>query len=282
MPITPQELTANLGELPPLPKVAVLVFRISSDPDASMDELRRVISTDLALTAQILRIANSPMFGMMREVRTLSQAIMTLGFATIKSVVIAASTKTLYSLGNAGFQEKLLWEHSLTTALAARVYAKVLHFPRAEECFLGGLLHDIGKSVMGMKFPDRYGKLLRSAYDETGDLVEMERESFGFDHTLVGEVLLRSWNLADSLEQAVRWHHEPVLGPEREHKLTALVALGNVLALEQKIGVGGPEHLAEATRQALQILGLDAAALESHREEVLATLALDKSLISDF
>jgi len=282
MPITPQELIANLGDLPPLPQVAVQVLRIAADPDASTDELRRVISTDLALTAQILKIANSAMFGMMREVRTLTQAIMTLGFSTIKSVVIASSAKNLYSRGNAGLQERLMWEHALTAALAGRAYGKNLRFPRAEECFLGGLLHDIGRSVMGVKFPDRYGILVRSAYNDGTDLTELELETFGFDHAMVGEALLHSWNLAYSLEQAVRWHHEPAHAPEEERPLTALVALGNVLALEQKIGVGRPEHLTEATRQALEILGLESNDLEGHREAVLATLELDKSLITDF
>jgi len=282
MPITPQELIANLGDLPPLPQVAVQVLRIAADPDASTDELRRVIATDLALTAQILKIANSAMFGMMREVRTLTQAIMTLGFSTIKSVVIASSAKNLYSRGNAGLQERLMWEHALTAALAARVYGKTLRFPRAEECFLGGLLHDIGKCVMGLKFPDRYGILVRSAYNDGGDLMEMELETFGFDHTMVGEALLHSWNLSASLEKVVRWHHEPESAPAEERTLTSLVALGNLLALEQKIGVGRPEHLARATGQALRILELDTASLESHREAVLASLELDKSLITDF
>src|SRR5664279_4892583 len=122
MPITPQELIANLGDLPPLPQVASQVLRVSADPDADAEDLRKVISMDQALTSQILKISNSAMFGMMREVRTLTQAIMTLGFSTIKSVVIASSAKNLYSRGNAGLQERLLWEHALTAALAGRAY----------------------------------------------------------------------------------------------------------------------------------------------------------------
>src|ERR1035438_4030198 len=85
MPITPQELIANLGDLPPLPQVASQVLRVSADPDASAEDLRKVIAMDQALTSQILKISNSAMFGMVREVTTLTQAIMTLGFSTIKS-----------------------------------------------------------------------------------------------------------------------------------------------------------------------------------------------------
>jgi len=282
MPMTPQELIANLGALPPLPQVAVQVLRIVADPDASTETLRRAISTDPALTAQILRIANSPMFGMVREVHTLTQAIMTLGFSAIKSVVIAPSAKNLYSKGTVGLQDRILWEHALMTSLASRAYARALRFPFAEECFLGGLLHDIGKSVMGLKFRDRYGLLLQTAYNEGVDLMELELETFGFDHTMVGEALLQSWNLATSLEQAVRWHHDPTHAAEEYRTLAAMVAMGNLLALEQKIGIGRPEHLAEASRQAFEILELDEAKREGLRETVMATLELDKSLLTDF
>lgn len=282
MPITPQELITNLGDLPPLPQVAAQVLRIAADPDASTDELQRVISTDQALASQILKIANSAMFGMMREVKTLTQAIMTLGFSTIKSVVIASSAKNLYSRGSSGLQERLMWEHALVTGLAGRAYGKQLRLARTEEVFLAGLMHDIGKSVMGIKFPDRYGAMIRTVYNEQGDTLELELETFGFDHTMVGEALLHSWNLAQSIEQAVRWHHEPMETPKENRNLSALVALGNQMALDQKIGIGRPESLAHATQQALEILNLTPDQLEGHRDAILQALEMDKSLLRDF
>jgi HD-like signal output (HDOD) protein len=282
MPITPQELIANLGDLPPLPQVAAQVLRIAADPDASTDELQKVIGTDQALTAQILKIANSAMFGMMREVTTLTQAIMTLGFSTIKSVVIASSAKNLYSGGTTGLQERLMWEHALVSALAGRAYGRALRFARTEEVFLAALMHDIGKSVLALKFPDRYGTLIRSVYNEQIDGLSMELDTFGFDHAMVGEALLHSWNIASGIEQAARWHHDPMQASPECRKLVALVALGNQMALSQKIGLGKPESLAPATAEALEILEIDDAILESHRDTVLDALDRDKSLIADF
>jgi putative nucleotidyltransferase with HDIG domain len=282
MPITPQELIANLGDLPPLPQVAAQVLRLAADPDSSMDDLQKVISTDQALTAQILKIANSAMFGMMREVKTLTQAIMTLGFSTIKSVVIASSAKNLYSRGAAGLQERLLWEHALVTALAGRAYGRALRFPRAEEVFIAGLLHDIGKSVMAIKFPERYVSLVRTVYNGQGDGLEMEVETFGFDHAMVGEALLRSWNLAHNIEQAVRWHHDPGLAENDFQSLAALVALGNQMALDQKSGIGQPESLAFSTHQAMSVLGLDQEKLDSCKDAVMEALEMDKKIIKEF
>jgi putative nucleotidyltransferase with HDIG domain len=282
MPITPQELIANLGELPPLPQVAAQVLRIAADPDSTTDELQKVISTDQALTSQILKIANSAMFGMMREVKTLTQAIMTLGFSTIKSVVIAASAKNLYARGSAGLQERMMWEHALVVAISGRAYAKALRSNRTEEVFLCGLMHDIGKSVMGVKFSDRYASLVRTVYNEQGDQLSLELDTFGFDHTMVGEALMRAWNLASSIEHAVRWHHEPAQTPADNRPLAALVALGNQLALEQKVGLGRPESLNGATEEAMQILGLTPEKLEELKTSVLESLAMDKSIVREF
>ena len=282
MPITPQELIANLGDLPPLPQVAAQVLRLAADPDSTTAELQRVIATDQALSAQILKIANSAMFGMVREVKTLTQAIMTLGFSTIKSIAIASSARNLYSRGGTGLQERLLWEHALITALAARAYGQAFRSPRTEEAFLAGLLHDIGKSVMGIKFPERYGALVRSVYNEGTDGLEAELELFGFDHAMVGEALLLAWNLPRGLANTVRWHHDPVHAPADDLALTAFVALGNQMAMERNAGIGQSESLAGATQQALAILNLSPETLEVYRLQVVEALESDKDLIRDF
>jgi len=282
MPITPQELIANLGDLPPLPQVAAQVLRLAADPDSTTQELQRVISTDQALSAQILKIANSAMFGMVREVKTLTQAIMTLGFSTIKSVAIASSARNLYNRGGTGLQERLLWEHALITALSARAYARAFRSPRLEEAFLGGLMHDIGKSVMGIKFPERYGALVRSIYNEDVDGLDAELELFGFDHAMVGEAILHSWNLPRSLGNTVRWHHDPLHAPAEDLALTAFVALGNQLALDRNVGIGKPESLSRSTGQAMEILNLTPEVLDSHRLSVVEALESDKDLIREF
>lgn len=282
MPITPQELIANLGDLPPLPQVATQVLRVSADPDATAEDLRKVIAMDQALTSQILKISNSAMFGMVREVTTLTQAIMTLGFSTIKSVVIASSAKNLYHRGTVGLQERLIWEHALVAAIASRAFAKSLRFSRIEEAFISGLLHDIGKSVMGVKFPERYAALLRTVYNEKGVCLDLELETFGFDHAMVGEALVTRWNLPSSLQAAVRWHHDPINCGDEHRELAAIVALANHLALEEKVGIGDPTHLEGSSRQAMEILNLGPEALAGLKEGVRSAIEQDKSMIAEF
>ncbi len=282
MPMSPQDVIQNLGELPPLPQVATRVIRISADSDASSDELLNLIRMDQALSAQVLRIANSAMFGRVREVTTLTQAILTLGFATTRSVVLASSVKNLYTRGPVGLQERILWEHALVTAITGSAFAKALGFSTLEEVFLAGLMHDIGKCVLALKFPEAYGALLRRINGEEGDPIGMELDAFGFDHTMVGEALLRSWNIAEGVEAVVRWHHDPLQATTQHRRQVAVVALGNQMAIDLQVGVGMPDALAGATWEAMDILQLDDPSYQLHRTSALSALERDKALLTDF
>ena len=281
MPLSPHEVIQNLGELPPLPQVATRVIRITADLDTSTEQLQNLIRTDQALTSQILKVANSAMFGRMREITTLTQAILTLGFSTTRSVVLASSVKNLFTRGPVGLQERILWEHALVTALTGSAFSKAMRFPIAEEVFLAGLMHDIGKSVMFLKFPESYGTLLRSLQDEGGDGLSLELDTFGFDHAMVGEALLASWNLAEGLEAVARWHHDPLQSALEHQRLVALVALGNQMAFDLQVGIGMPDALAGATWEAMDILHLNDSTYQEHRTSALEALERDKALITD-
>jgi len=281
MPLSPHEVIQNLGELPPLPQVATRVIRITANLDTSTEQLQNLIRTDQALSSQILKVANSAMFGRMREITTLTQAILTLGFSTTRSVVLASSVKNLFTRGPVGLQERILWEHALVTALTGSAFSKAMRFPIAEEVFLAGLMHDIGKSVMFLKFPESYGTLLRRLHEEGGDGLSLELDTFGFDHAMVGEALLASWNLAEGLEAVARWHHDPLQAALEHQRLVALVALGNQMAFDLQVGIGMPDALAGATWEAMDILHLNDATYQEHRTSALEALERDKALITE-
>lgn len=282
MPMSPQEVIQNIGELPPLPQVATRVIQITANSDTSSEELQTLIGLDQALSAQILKVANSAMFGRMREVTTLSQAIMTLGFSAARSVVLASSVKNLFSRGPAGLQERLLWEHALVTGLTGSAFCRSMDLPGTEEVFLAGLMHDIGKCVLALKFPEGYGALIRRLQEEHGEGLSQELDTFGFDHTMVGEALLQSWNIAESLQSVVRWHHDPMQALPEHRRLVALVALGNQVATDLQVGLDLPDALTRATREALDILNLEDKIYQEHRTAALEALERDKALITDF
>lgn len=282
MSMTPQELIQNLGDLPPLPQVATRVIRLSANADTSSDDLQAIIGTDQALSAQLLKVANSAMFGRVREVTTLTQAILTLGFSAARSVVLAASVKNLFSRGPAGVQERLLWEHALVTGLTGSSFCQAVDHPAAEEVFLAGLMHDIGKCVLSLKFPEGYSSLLRRIQGEETEGLGLELDAFGFDHAMVGEALLRAWNIGDSIQSVVRWHHNPAQSPMEHQTIVALVALGNQVATDLQVGLDMPDALTRATHEALDILRLDDKTYQEHRTAALEALERDKGLIAEF
>ena len=151
-----------------------------------------------------------------------------------------------------------------------------------EEAFLGGLLHDIGKSVMGLKFPDATAPWCASIYNEDADGLESELELFGFDHAMVGEALLQSWNLARSLENTVRWHHDPPTPRPRTRPSPPSWPWATSWPWTATSASARPNRWPGATQQALAILNLSPETLEGYRLQVVEALEADKDLIRDF
>ncbi|HUX07361.1 MAG TPA: HDOD domain-containing protein [Acidobacteriota bacterium] len=252
-----EKLIARVGDLPAMPVVAVKVMSMIGDPSISANHLQAMISRDQALTVKVLKIANSAMFGVSRDITTLSHAIVILGFSTIRSIVLAASSKSIYARGPSTqmFSTKLLWEHSLASAVIARRSSEMLGAADIEKAFIAALLHDIGKSVLNVNFSDKYHQIIEEVYNTGSDFIPNEQRILGFDHTQVGSLVLHKWNLAPELEEAVLHHHTPYQA-EHNPKLTAIVSFAN--ALSNKLGIGPTKKPAVEMEEteAVKILGL--------------------------
>lgn len=274
-------LIARVGDLPAMPAVAMKVMEMVGDQATSARALQGIIQRDQALTAKVLKIANSAMFGVSRDITTLSHAIVMLGFDTIRSVVLAASTKSIFfkCKGIAGFSGNLLWEHSLVAAAIARRLASKLDGVGVEESFISGLLHDIGKSVLNINFFDKYSEVVRETYNTDGDWVRIERKLLGFDHSQVGAVVVRKWNLARTLEEAVRYHHNPKVAGEFP-VLTATVALADEIA--NTLGKDSDRRPAwdAYSSAAVRMLGIGRADLDGLMEEMSNLMKDDEALFS--
>jgi len=276
-----ERLIAGVGDLPAMPTIAMRIMTMIGDPSTSANRLQQMISKDQALTAKVLKIANSAMFGVSRDISTLTHAIVILGFSTIRSITLAASTKSIYHRGPStnAFSTKLLWEHSLACAVIARHCAKFIGSSDLEEAFVAGLLHDIGKSVLNVNFSDRYQEIVGRVYNGAGHFIPVEREMLGFDHTEVGALVLRKWNLSSDLEEAVLHHHDPSLA-EQNQELTAKVALANELT--NKLGIG-PTKVPEidlSSSKGAAILGLKGDALEELYGKIKELLEQDKEIFA--
>ncbi|MBS1259569.1 MAG: hypothetical protein MAG551_02642 [Candidatus Scalindua arabica] len=225
-------LIAQIESMPTLPTVALRVLEVTSDPGSSTNDLMEIIGTDISLTAKILKIANSPFYGLTREVASLQHAVTVLGFKEIRNLVI--STIAFESFKNFKqddkFDIKRFWRHSFCCGLAAKIIAVELK-SSSNELFVAGLIHDIGKLVMYIAFPAEFLKLVDiiSPLKLKYTAFEAEKSVFEMIHDEVGKKLLEKWMFPESLITAVGFHHH-TQEVDKKSPFPIIVHIADILA----------------------------------------------------
>lgn len=196
----------NSKDLPTIPVLLARILAVVDGEHSSARELVDVMQRDQALTGRVLRLANSGFFGFSRQVATLPRAIMILGFSTVRSLALGVKIWEAMR-GRDGLSLTELWEHSALVGAAARLIARRVRVADPEEIFTAGLLHDIGRAVLNLRFPAEYA----AAASATGpDRLERERAAFGIDHTQAGAWLAEAWSLPQSIVETAACHHDPI------------------------------------------------------------------------
>ncbi len=257
-----EQIIMKTCDLPAMPAVADKVMKMVADPNTTTEQFQKVISADQALAARILKIANSVFYASVRKINTISDAIVMIGFNTLRSIVLTASSRDIYK--RFGLTEKMLWEHSMGAAISASIIAKELRIVNHEEAYLGGLLHDVGKVVLNNSDPQKFSKVMERVYNEHISFRMVEQEVFGFSHVDVGAMVIRKWKLSETLEMAIRNQYNPtwLSSDPNLMKLAAVVNLANQFCL--KLGIGHREPVADLLlekEEAFAILKMDAGRL---------------------
>jgi HD-like signal output (HDOD) protein/GGDEF domain-containing protein len=202
---TIDRLVARCGRLYTLPAVAVRVLELTADPALDTQALKECIENDPALSIRILRLVNSSLFGLSREVCDLHQALTLLGTKPLKLLVLGFSLPGQLFAGIGSAALGYYWRHALTKAVAAREICETLWQQPGDEAFLAGLLQDLGVLVLIKEFGRPYTRFLDRVLSEGGDLAAMEVRSIGFDHVQLSARLLVEWGLPAILTDAVGW-----------------------------------------------------------------------------
>lgn len=188
------------------------VGQVADDPNSSAEDIGRVVSQDPALTARILKIANSSFYSVAATVDTVSRAIVVLGDRQVRDLAIGVcANKELDGLKNDLVPMDVFWAHSIYCGVIAQLLAKGSAASGTESMFIAGLLHDIGQLVMFNRLPELSSEALQLAMDGPDNLSmdEVERDVFGFDHAMVGGELARAWKLPAMLGACMEFHHRP-------------------------------------------------------------------------
>jgi HD-like signal output (HDOD) protein len=207
-----KQLVGQMARLPSLPSLYVQMVEELNDSSATIEHIGEIVSQDMAMTAQFLKLVNSVYFGLSRPVSNPSEAALYLGIDTIKALVLSIHTFSQFEdLISCGFNLEALMHHSLRTAGRAGRIAKLEgSTPKiVNECFVGGMLHDIGKLLMAANFPKDYDQVTRLVGKEGLSHCAAEKEIFGVNHASVGGYLLGLWGLPVPVVEAIALHHCP-------------------------------------------------------------------------
>ena len=228
--LTPEMIFEHSGELPALPRAAAHIMAVIEDPRTTATSLEKALAMDQALTAKVLRIANSPFYGAVREIRTVSEAIVRLGFVAIRNWTLVTAARSIFLTPGAGMLYRSIWKQSVLSAMAAQLVAQSAQGREPESVFIGGLMQNIGQLVLARSHPELFQEILSDSARQQRPYHEVERRILGFDHGELGALLIREWNLSAELEEAVRWHHRFAHEDARNARMAAMIALGEEVA----------------------------------------------------
>ena len=206
------ELRRNLDRienLPTLPVIAMEVNNLLQDYNTSIKKLSSVIENDQAIVAKILKLVNSAFFGLRSKVGNIPHAITLLGFNTVRNAVISVSViKVLSDISDMeGFKVNDFWTHSVSVAVASKQIANTTHLHNPDDCFIGGLLHDIGKLILINKFESLFREIWRLKKDENISFFDAEKMIGSMTHAQIGGYLASRWKLPAALSDTISRHH---------------------------------------------------------------------------
>ncbi len=224
------ELVKGVSDLVSLPEVCTQVNELVDDGKSSAADIANVISQDPALTARLLKVANSSFYRFPSKIETVSRAITIIGTRELRFLVLATSAvRSFDRIPNDLVDMASFWRHSVYCGVIARLLAGQCNVLHKERLFVAGLLHDVGHLVMYHKIPDLVQVMHYRAEISGEPIYEAERDVFDIDHGVVGTELLRLWRLPESLQEVLEFHHEPARAGKYLLE-SAIVHVANCLA----------------------------------------------------
>lgn len=256
-PIKVRQKLAQIENVPTLPTVVSELFERLRSPRTSAEDINRTIIQDQALTSKILKVANSAFYGFPRTISSVTQAVVILGFETVRNLALTISVFNAFKEdSNNNFNRNAFWQHSLACAVIARSIGEKLQHKDLEDVFIMGLLHDVGKVVLDQYFQEDFRLITDKVISDKILIIDAEKEILGMGHPLVGAAVAEGWNLPLPLVQTIRYHHIPKSAKLPYQEMAAMVHIGDVLARTKKIGDGGDKLVPPLRTESLKILKL--------------------------
>jgi len=237
-------IVSRINQLPPLPAIIHQALQRINDPRASAQDVVEIIQYDQGITSQVLKVCNSAYFNLRRQVHSLKEALVLLGFNTLMQILLNKSFHGVLSRPCQGYDldTGALWRHSVSCAILTEIIAQRLQRDPDSRLFTAGLLHDMGKVVLSAYVRETFEAIKTLVREQGYSFVAAEREILGIDHAELGGLIAEKWGFPPVIIAAVRYHHTPWLCREDSAGLVGLTHLANCMALLTGIG-GGSDGL---------------------------------------
>lgn len=243
--------------MPVMSEVVSRGLELLSDENCSIREVTDLLGKDQSIAAKVIKLANSAFYGFPRQISTLSEAVVILGFGSLKTLLITASASDILKRKIDGYMisEGELWKHSYSVAYTASIMAKVTGKYDIDKVFTAGILHDIGKLILGNFLKNHYKRVISHCKHNKVDFTVAEKRFLGYHHAEVGGMILEHWNFPESMANAVRYHHSPMDLDARDGSIPVdtnmmgLLYLADSWVKEEKIGVSVENYSESMTDQ---------------------------------
>lgn len=255
----------HVQKLPSMPSIVIELLDNINNDNVDVATLVKKLAQDQAIVARVLRVANSSFFGLSGQVGSISEAISILGFNNLRGLITAVSIINVFPHTEKGFDWNAFWRHSIGTAVCAKVLAKHVGL-NPETAFTAGLLHDIGKLVMAVYFPQAFSQAHESSDSSSVDSLQAERLALGMDHAALGGEVATRWHFPAEIRAAVALHHAEA-GDGVKRTLIDVVYIANLFAHALDNGRLVEAHTAHLTIEADSRLTIDSDKFESLAEE---------------
>ena len=262
----------SMTDLPPMSQTVHKVFKIMSDPNSSFKELAKILETDAAIAAKVLKMANSSYYGLSGNVSSIQHASVVLGHETLGNLMTMAGTSGLLDdrLKGYGLEPGDLWRHSMAVAFGAKIIAKKKSPALADDAFAAGLIHDVGKLIL-----DPYVFERKEAFQEflAGDqqgFLDAEREILGFDHSEIASEVCKSWHIPEALSISIRYHHYP--SESQGSELAYIVHIADWVAMMGGFATGIDGMLYQMDDKAMEFLDLKEKDMSKIKREVIESV----------
>ncbi len=245
----------RIDDLPTLPAIAMEVNKMLQDYDTSIKKLSDRIEKDQAMVFKILKLVNSAFFGLRSKVSNIPNAVILLGFNTVRNAIVTVSILDAFSVEDVskGFDITDFWKHSVAVAVTSRYIAErtKLHIP--DDCFIGGLLHDIGKIILAQYFQDSFKKIYKSTQENNLTFYDAEKNEFPVNHAQIGGHLAKKWQLPAGLVDSIRYHHD-VRKSANDLNLLMIIHVADIIVNGYRSDSNGGPDLSEIYPDAMKAM----------------------------